>query len=89
MKADVGNDNNRSVQRSWQGLDKPQRAPVPVQGQLLSCHDVMAATRLGRATIYRLMASGAFPKSVRIGAARRWRKHEIEAWIESLTHDAA
>ena len=37
------------------------------------------------AAIYRMMRTGDFPKPVRIGSkAVRWRREDIEAWIDSL-----
>jgi prophage regulatory protein len=37
----------------------------------------------GRATIYRLMAAGHFPRSYSLGArAVAWLESEIDAWIE-------
>jgi len=38
---------------------------------------------LGRATIWRQLATGRLPAPVRIGRSVRWRKAEIEAWIEA------
>ncbi|OLU23317.1 hypothetical protein BVH03_22285 [Pseudomonas sp. PA15(2017)] len=49
--------------------------------------EVMKKTGLSRATIYRRMAAGTFPKSISIGdsEARQapvgWLLDEIEAWI--------
>lgn len=38
----------------------------------------------GRATIYRLMATGQFPRSYSLGArAVAWLESEIDAWIEA------
>jgi prophage regulatory protein len=38
----------------------------------------------GRASIYRLMAAGEFPRSYSLGArAVAWLESEIETWIES------
>lgn len=38
----------------------------------------------GRATIYRLMAAGQFPRSYSLGArAVAWLESEIDAWIEA------
>ena len=54
------------------------RGPV----SLLTIGEVCAATRLSRASIYRLMACGGFPKPVKIGLAKSvWLVSEIEAWI--------
>jgi prophage regulatory protein len=38
----------------------------------------------GRATIYRLMAAGQFPRAYSLGArAVAWLESEIDAWIEA------
>ncbi len=42
---------------------------------------VMQATGLGRSTIYRLVASGAFPRPVHLGPrAVGWRWSDLEQW---------
>ena len=45
---------------------------------------VMQATGLGRSTIYRLVASGAFPAPVHLGPrAVAWRWTDLDRWSES------
>jgi prophage regulatory protein len=45
---------------------------------------VIQATGLGRSTIYRLMASGAFPAPVYLGPrAVGWRWSDLDRWSES------
>jgi prophage regulatory protein len=45
---------------------------------------VMLATGLGRSTIYRLVASGAFPAPVHLGPrAVAWRWSDLDRWSES------
>ena len=46
--------------------------------------DATAASMAGisRATWHRLRAAGKLPPSVQLGRAVRWRRAEIEAWIE-------
>lgn len=48
--------------------------------QWLNCRDVVQATRLSRATIYRLMQAGQFPKPIRVGRAARWPRMSVENW---------
>lgn len=44
---------------------------------------VMEATGLGRSTIYRLMAEGKFPKSVKTSArAVAWRESDIREFLD-------
>lgn len=51
---------------------------------LLRINDVMAATGLRRATIYKYQRSGEFPQSVSIAKrAVAWRSTEIAQWIDS------
>lgn len=46
--------------------------------------EVMSLTSLSRPTIYRLMKSGKFPKSVTIGSKTiAWRESDLIAWQAS------
>ena len=50
---------------------------------------VMQATGLGRSTIYRLVASGAFPAPVHLGPrAVAWRWADLDQWSESRHRDS-
>ena len=56
--------------------------------RLLRRRDVERITGMSRASIYRLMQDGDFPRPVKIGAtAVRWKESDIAAWIESLPVD--
>lgn len=48
---------------------------------LLTFAQVAAMTKLSRATIYRGIAAGTFPAPAKIGAASRWSRNEVNAWI--------
>jgi len=49
---------------------------------VLRLPEVMARVGLCRASIYKQMASGSFPKSIAIGIrARGWVESEIDTWI--------
>lgn len=54
--------------------------------ELLSCQDVMRLTGIrSRTTIWRRINKGTFPNPVEIGFGQiRWRKDEIENWINDL-----
>jgi len=40
-----------------------------------------------RASIYRDIKRGAFPKPLKLGSSSRWRRSEIEAYIDELAED--
>lgn len=49
---------------------------------------VMQATGLGRSTIYRLVASGAFPRPVHLGPrAVAWRWSDLDEWSATRATD--
>ncbi len=51
---------------------------------LLRRREVEEIVGLSRSSIYRMMESGDFPKSVKISrGAVRWRASDIKAWLES------
>lgn len=52
---------------------------------LVSMRDVCAMTRLSRATIYRRLEDGSFPRPKRIGDATiRWPLSVVRQWIDDL-----
>lgn len=61
--------------------DAAARPPVP----LLTAKEVLAIVKIGRTTLYRLIAEGSFPPPAKIGSASRWRSDEIAAWIDEAT----
>ena len=53
--------------------------------RLLRRREVEWITGMSRASIYRLMQQGDFPRPVKVGStAVRWKESDIAAWIESL-----
>lgn len=64
-----------------------EREPLPevshCLNRLLRFPEVKAMTGLSRGSIDRREAEGAFPRSVRIGALRRWILTEVTGWIEA------
>lgn len=51
---------------------------------ILRLRAVEGRTGISRATIYRLMAKGTFPRQVQISpGAVGWHAEEIEAWVAS------
>ena len=56
--------------------------------KILRRKDVEEIVGLSRSTIYKLMSTGAFPSSIRLGPrAVGWRLSDIEAWIEFRASD--
>ncbi len=50
--------------------------------KLIKLKDVINLTSLSRASIYRLITQGTFPKQVNLSIRTvAWRESEIEAWI--------
>lgn len=63
----------------------PVPPSLPNHVVLIRMKEVQRRTGLARATIYRLMKRGAFPRPVRlITHSVAWRQHQIDAWIEGL-----
>lgn len=57
-------------------------AHTPRPPRILRIHQVTETIGLSRASIYRLMQLGLFPKSIKIGIkAVGWVQSEIEMWI--------
>ena len=56
---------------------------------LLRRREVEKQSGLSRATIYRLMKSGKFPRPLSIGTGSvRWRQSDVSAWQARLTKTA-
>lgn len=61
-------------------MTEPTAAPRPL-GRLLKMKSVEEQTSLHRATIYRRIAEGTFPKPRKIGGNRvAWSERDIEMW---------
>jgi prophage regulatory protein len=55
--------------------------------RILRLAEVLAATGLGRTSLYDSVRAGDFPKPVQLTkAAVGWRSDEVEAWIRSRPH---
>ena len=52
--------------------------------EFLRLDDVTAKTKLCKASIYKLMAEGKFPRSANLGGRMvRWSADEIEGWMRA------
>jgi len=57
--------------------------------RIIRIKEVIKLTGLSQATIYRLMASGNFPKQIKITfKAVGWIESELLAWVESTIQKA-
>ena len=52
--------------------------------RLLRLSEVKARTGLGKTKIYEMIASGDFPRPVKIGPQSFWVESEIDAWIAGV-----
>jgi prophage regulatory protein len=58
-------------------------------GRLLKIADVVRETSLHRATIYRRVAQGEFPRPVPIGGGRvAWTERSVESWKQGVIEGA-
>ncbi len=50
----------------------------------LKCKDIQSKLSTSRASIYRWMKSGTFPRPIQLGSNMvRWKESDINAWISS------
>ncbi|HJV52812.1 MAG TPA: AlpA family phage regulatory protein [Noviherbaspirillum sp.] len=58
--------------------------------RLLRLRDVAPMVGMAKATIYRKIASGEFPRPVSVGKTSvRWRESDLARWMQALTPQAA
>lgn len=56
------------------------------EDRLLKAEEVQAITAVSKATLYRLISSGQFPKPLQVGPqAVRWRLSDIDSWMSALS----
>ncbi len=57
---------------------------MPLSDRLLRLPEVKSRTGLGRSSIYRLIAMGAFPRPRKLAErAVAWRESDISTWIDT------
>ncbi len=58
----------------------------PMQGaeRWLTIHDVVKLTGLHRATIYRAVSAGKFPRHFHFGGRSLWKLSDYRAWSDAL-----
>lgn len=54
---------------------------TPTTPSLERLYQVKARTGLSRSEIYRRIASGDFPRQVKVGSSSLWSTQEVDAWI--------
>ena len=61
------------------------QVPTDSQSPLMDVFAVAAYLGCSRATVLRRWAAGAIPEPIRVGLKSiRWRREDLEAWIDSL-----
>jgi excisionase family DNA binding protein len=50
---------------------------------LLSAQDFARALRVSVRTLYRLRSAGRLPRPLELGGSVRWRRDEVQAWLEA------
>ncbi len=56
----------------------------PPVDHLLNCRDVATTLRVSTRTVWKMVACGDLPPPLKIGGARRWRKSDVQSFIEKL-----
>lgn len=56
--------------------------PVPAV-QLITTEELAEILGMSKRTIWRLLSAGQIPQPVRIGRSTRWRRDEVQRWIDS------
>ena len=58
--------------------------------QILRRPEVERVTGLSKPTLYRYIATGTFPKPVKLGVRSvGWRVQDIQKWLDSRSHGSA
>ena len=57
--------------------------------ELLTVEEVAARLRISPGSLYNLRYGSAAPPAIRIGSRLRWRRADVEAWIDAHFEDGA
>jgi predicted DNA-binding transcriptional regulator AlpA len=68
---------------------EPDRQISDPDKLLLSARDLRKALGVSAGTLYRWMGDGTFPPQIHIGSLARWRRADIDAWIQARTEARA
>jgi len=56
--------------------------PNPLNPLLVSIRDLAVLLSRSEIALHRDDAAGRLPRSIRLGGSKRWRRTDIEAWVE-------
>ncbi len=54
---------------------------ITQETDLLTLDEVLAITKIARATLYKMMELHGFPRPVKLGRSNRWLKKEVLVWL--------
>lgn len=60
----------------------PATTLLTADDPLIDMHFITAYTNMTDKWFYKLIAENQFPKPIKLGRSSRWRKSEVEAWMQ-------
>ena len=56
--------------------------PLLTEDQLIDMAFITSLLQMADKWIYKLIKDGSFPKPIKLGRSSRWRKSEVESWLQ-------
>lgn len=56
--------------------------PLLTEDQLIDMGFITSLLQMTDKWIYKLIKDGSFPKPIKLGRSSRWRKSEVESWLQ-------
>ncbi|MFH3182412.1 MULTISPECIES: helix-turn-helix transcriptional regulator [Enterobacteriaceae] len=56
--------------------------PLLTEDQLIDMAFITSLLKMTDKWIYKLIKDGSFPKPIKLGRSSRWRKSEVEFWLQ-------
>lgn len=56
--------------------------PLFIEDQLIDMAFITSLLQMTDKWIYKLIKDGFFPKPIKLGRSSRWRKSEVESWLQ-------
>ncbi|HCI4281264.1 MULTISPECIES: helix-turn-helix transcriptional regulator [Klebsiella] len=56
--------------------------PLLTEDQLIDMAFITSLLKMTDKWIYKLIKDGSFPKPIKLGRSSRWRKSEVESWLQ-------